>query len=77
LRILVAGDGHSELHERPVITALRELGHDARGFLWHDYFKPAAGTFGRLLHPLLRAQDKFVRGPAISQLNADLVRGEP
>jgi spore maturation protein CgeB len=74
LKILVAGDGHSELHEKPVINALRELGHDARGFLWHDYFKPATGPIGRLLQPWLRAQDKFVRGPAISRLNAGLVR---
>lgn len=74
MKILVAGDGHSELHEKPVINALCELGHEARGFLWHDYFKPATDSIGRLLHPLLRAQDKFVCGPAISRLNAALLR---
>ncbi len=74
MRILVAGDGHSELHERPVIHALRELGHEAQGFLWHDYFKPTSRALDRLQRPLLRAQDKFVRGPAVNRLNADLVR---
>lgn len=75
MRILVAGDGHSELHEQPVLETFRALGHDARGFLWHGYFRPPAGALARrLLWPFYRAQDKFVRGPMVSRLNRDLVR---
>ncbi len=75
MRILVAGDGHSELHEQPVIRTLRALGHEAQGFLWSAYFKlPAETLGGRLSRLLLRAQDKFVRGPVVTRLNTDLLR---
>ena len=75
MKILVVGDGHSELHERPVIRALQELGHEAEGFLWHRYFKPPPISLVRgILRLFSRAQDKFVRGPAVDRLNADLLQ---
>ncbi len=58
-----------------MLRTFRELGHDVRGFLWHEYFKPPASMLARrLLWPFYRAQDKFVRGPAVSRLNRDLAR---
>jgi len=73
MNILVAGDGHSELHEMPLIQAFRSLGYRAEGFLWNAYFKSADTPAKVLFSPLLRAQDKFVRGPAVARLNRDLV----
>lgn len=73
MRILVAGDGHSELHELPLMQAFRSLGHQAEGFLWHSFFEPAETTAKAVTGRLLRAQDKFVRGPAVARLNRALV----
>jgi spore maturation protein CgeB len=41
LRILVAGDWHSELHEQAVADAFTSLGHQVSAFGWHRYFGPA------------------------------------
>jgi hypothetical protein len=71
MRILVVGDWHSELHEQAVLDALRSLGHEALKFSWHQYFGGARERLGALL---LRAQDKYMAGPAVARLNADLVR---
>lgn len=72
MKILVAGDWHSELHEEAVFRALQQLGHDVVKFSWHQYFKPSdrAGNLSRLF---LKAQNKYLLGPAIRRLNRDLV----
>lgn len=72
MKVLIAGDWHSELHEESVFGAVERLGHLARRFSWHEYFKPA-GTLGRITLPLLRAQNKFMIGPVVNRLNRDLV----
>ena len=48
MKILVAGDCHSELHEEAVCKAFKELGHEVLKFGWHDYFKPTNGFIDRL-----------------------------
>lgn len=72
MRILIAGDWHSELHEEAVHGAFRQLGHEALKFSWHQYFKPH-GAWGRAGSLLLRAQNKYLCGPAIDRLNGDLI----
>lgn len=69
MRILVAGDWHSELHEQAVFDALVELGHEVESFAWHRYFQ-GSGTLGSLV---ARAQNRFLAGPAVARLNRDLV----
>ena len=71
MRILVVGDWHSELHEQAVLDALNSLGHEALKFSWHQYFDRTAG---RLASLFLRAQNKYILGPSVARLNADLVR---
>lgn len=71
MRILVVGDWHSELHEQAVFDALQGLGHEALKFSWHQYFDRTAG---RLASLFLRAQNKYMLGPSVARLNADLVR---
>ena len=72
MKILVAGDWHSELHEKAVFDALTQLGHRAVKFSWHQYFIPT-GRMSGLFHPLLKAQNKYFLGPVVSRLNRDLI----
>jgi len=71
MRILVAGDWHSELHEQAVFTALAGLGHQVEAFAWHSYFDP--GSSGGLRALAARAQNRYLFGPAIARLNRDLL----
>jgi len=74
VRVLVAGDWHSSIHEEPVKIALVEQGHECVPFAWHTYFRSGApGPAGALSGRLLRAQNAWLYGPAIARLNRDLV----
>lgn len=72
MKILLAGDWHSELHEEAVYYALIQLGHEVRCFRWYQYFEPQR-SIKKLYSPILKAQNKYRRGPRVSRLNADLV----
>ncbi|MFZ2412564.1 MAG: glycosyltransferase [Candidatus Methanoperedens sp.] len=77
MKILVAGDWHSELHEKGVYQAFKELGHEAYRFSWHEYFKPESNR-NCLLHVIeslsKRFQNKFIIGSIISKINAAFIR---
>lgn len=74
MKILVAGDWHSELHEEAVAHALEKLGHVVERFAWHDYFTAVGHSFASRVFGLwLRAQNKYLWGARIAQLNNDLV----
>lgn len=74
MKILVAGDWHSELHEEAVAHALQTLGHVVERFAWHDYFKAAGHSLASRVFGLwLRAQNKYLWGGRIVQMNNDLV----
>lgn len=73
MRILIAGDWHSELHEEVVQQALRELGHEVQAFKWCGYFSRPQGGLGWLAQFARRAQNKYLVGPAIKRLNRDLI----
>lgn len=72
LKLLLAGDWHSELHEEAAFGALRQLGHEVARFPWHQYFKPD-GRAGNLSRLFLKAQNKYLLGPRVNRLNDDLV----
>lgn len=74
MRILLAGDWHSGLHEEAISKALVSRGHEVSCFKWNTYFskhsksfRDAAGWF------LERLQNKFLLGPLVTRLNEDLV----
>lgn len=73
MKILIAGDWHSELHEEAVYAALLKLGHEPVRFGWHQYFSadllpwPVGVIAGKV-------QNKYMLGPMVSRLNADLVQ---
>ena len=74
MKALVVGDWHSDLHEQEVVRSLVRLGHQVLEFKWHPYFSIApqhsSVSLGRLFR---RAQNKYVMGPAIAQINRDLL----
>lgn len=72
MKFLLAGDWHSELHERTLSQALRALGHQVEPFPWHGYFK-ARGGLGIVGAGWRRAQNKYLTGPLIRRLNQDLL----
>jgi len=72
VKVLIAGDWHSELHEESVFNAFKQLGHDPLKFAWHQYFVPTAQAT-RLNRLLLKFQNKYIIGPSVSKLNNDLV----
>lgn len=73
MRVLVAGDWHSELHEEVVAHALSELGHEVASFKWHHYVSRESTPISKLLHLWHRAQNKYLFGPLISRINGDFV----
>jgi len=72
LKILIAGDWHSNLHEEVVDRAFRQLGYETVRFPWHQYFQPT-GRIEELLWPAYRAQNKYLVGPLVSRINGDLI----
>ena len=70
MKILIAGDWHSELHEQAVFNAFKALGHDVLKFAWHHYFKPGnrIDAFNK------KVQNRLIAGPIIWKLNQDLIK---
>ena len=73
MKILIAGDWHSELHEEAVYQALRRLGHEVFRFSWHEYFHPRTGWLRLADDILKRAQNKYLMGPLLARINRDLL----
>lgn len=72
MKIVIAGNWHSAIHEEPVYRALRQLGQEVVRFPWHQYFTPPDSVLPLAL-PLFKAQNKFILGPLVSKLNRDLI----
>lgn len=75
MRILIAGDWHSRIHEEPMLTALRSLGQQVHRFAWYEYFLPSARRVPQtgLSRLVLRFQDRFLLGPRFGAVNRDLI----
>ncbi|MDA9296044.1 glycosyltransferase [Burkholderiales bacterium] len=69
MKILVVGDGHSAIHEVAVFEAFQKLGHQVEAFYWHTYFN----SQNPLVRLWQRIQNKFIIGPTLGGLNADLI----
>lgn len=74
MKILVAGDWHSELHEEVVSKALSDLGHELADFRWFSYFdRPSLGPVSHAVHLWRRFQNKYIVGPQVARLNRDFL----
>jgi len=77
MRILVAGDWHSEVHEEGVYQAYKKIGHEVFRFSWHQYFQfeAASSPFVSKIKSFWRKfQDKFIAGPIVRKVNRDFVK---
>ena len=72
MKVLLAGDWHSELHEEVAAEALEVLGCVVVRFKWFGYFR-ARGGRNSPAGLFCRVQDRFMFGPAVRRLNRDLV----
>ena len=76
MKILVAGDWHSDVHEDGVYQAYEKLGHEVFKFSWHQYFEfkilPTSAVFKIKLF-WLKFQNKFIVGPVVKNINRDFV----
>lgn len=73
MKLLVAGDWQSKLHEEAVFQAFKTLGHDVSAFKWSQYFRPVVGMAGWVDLLFKRVQNKYIFGPRIRRLNDDLI----
>lgn len=73
MKIVLAGDGHSHVHEQPAAEALRALGHQVHEFRWHPLFIRGGSSGMRPLRWLLgawgKAQNKYLAGPLFARVN--------
>ena len=68
MRILVAGDWYSEVHEEGVYQAYKKIGHEVFRFSWHQYFQLETASFplaSKIKSFWRKFQDKFIVGPIV------------
>jgi hypothetical protein len=74
LKFVIAGDGHSEIHERACATALRSLGHQVEELYWAPRFRSVLGIGKDEFRSFnARLQNKLIEGPIVRRYNADLL----
>ena len=75
MRIVLAGDWHSHVHEHPMAEAMERLGHTVEPFAWHTYIDNRRGVGGAASPGALlrKAQNKFLIGPLMTRINRDLI----
>ena len=77
MRILVACDWYSDVHEDGVYQAYQEIGHDVFKFKWYQYFQleenssPFISIIDSFWH---KFQDKFIVGPIVNKINYDFIK---
>ncbi|MEI8024968.1 MAG: glycosyltransferase [Pseudomonadota bacterium] len=70
MKVVLAGDWHSKIHEVPLAIALEKAGANVIPFKWYPYFSGGS----RPIHKFCRRfQNKYLIGPIVSKLNDDLV----
>jgi spore maturation protein CgeB len=74
MKIMVAGNWHSGIHEEVVGKAFEALGQKTICFPWHQYFKQTQKPLISVLTDFAgRLQNKLISGPAVFRLNADFL----
>jgi|APSaa5957512535_1039671.scaffolds.fasta_scaffold21223_2 spore maturation protein CgeB len=77
MKILVAGDWYSDVHEDGVYQAYQEIGHDVFKFKWYQYFQleENSSPFLSIINSFwCKFQDKFIVGPIVSKINYDFIK---
>lgn len=72
MRVLIAGDWHSSIHEEQLACGLRHHGVEVFEFKWFNYFCPVSKL--NLAEDFLkRLQNKIYSGPIVNRVNTDLI----
>ncbi|WP_287601762.1 glycosyltransferase [Thiothrix sp.] len=71
MKILIAGDWHSDLHEETMFRALIALEQQALRFAWHIYFDKNSRNYLSLIYA--RFQRKYMLGCTVDKINHDLI----
>lgn len=73
MKIVLAGDGHSGIHERACAAALRALGHDVVECLWSLHFRRTLGIGTRDFRSFsARLQNHLIAGGIVRRFNEQL-----
>lgn len=78
MKILIAGNFSSPIHEQAFLDAFLSLGVDASKFSYSDYFlgyqnKKPKGIIDTIKSLYYKTQNKFIFGPIIWEINKDLI----
>ena len=77
MRILVAGDWYSDVHEDGVYKAYKKIGHKVFKFKWHQYFQQEADLsthISKIKSFWRKFQDKFIVGHMLIKINNDFIK---
>jgi spore maturation protein CgeB len=72
VKILIAGDWHSSIHEEAIFDAFKKLGHEPIRFAWYKYF--VSKKRKPLIALMCKFQNKYLTGPLVKRLNNDLIK---
>ena len=72
MKIILAGDYHSQLHEFVLERSLKSLGNRVINFKWHPYFEN--NDKQNTLMYIKKFQNKYLFGPIITKINNELFR---
>lgn len=76
VRVLIVGEFYKEIYEKAFYNSFKELGYEVHEFGWHKYFKGHQYNLKRHIIASIyyRFQNKYLIGPSINELNADLLK---
>lgn len=76
MKILIVGEWIHEMYEKSISDAFEKLNHGVSAFKWHKYFEIKSSIHGVRQCEIIykKAQNKFLLGPIIDQLNSDLIK---
>ncbi|WP_443627724.1 CgeB family protein [Candidatus Njordibacter sp. Uisw_002] len=74
MKILIAGDWHSDLHEEELCKSFKRFGHQVVPFKWSQYFSHNKSTLAWLTAITDRIQNKFLFGPTVHRINRDFIK---
>lgn len=70
MKVLIAGNWHSDIHEEALKYAFDKLGAEVFSFKWHSYFENSSNIISAFFS---KFQRKFLTGPLVAKLNKDLI----
>ena len=70
MRIMIVGDGHSQIHEIAMANNFKKLNHHVKTFFWSNYFQ----SKNIFISIFKRLENKFIFGPDLFLINKNLIQ---